>query len=67
MTVEHVDGERYAIGVRGHMIVVDQPLAVAGSDTAATPTELLVASLASCVAFCGALPGPPWGEPPRAT
>ena len=49
--VEHLDGERYAIGVRGHMIVVDQPIADGGQDTGATPTELLVASLASCVAF----------------
>lgn len=51
VTVEHLDGERYAIGVRGHLITVDQPLADGGTDTAPTPTELLVASLASCVAF----------------
>lgn len=51
VTVEHVDGERYAVGVRGHMLVVDQPLADGGDDTAPTPTELFVASLASCVAF----------------
>lgn len=51
VTVEHLDGERYVIGVRGHLITVDQPLADGGSDTAPTPTELLVSSLASCVAF----------------
>jgi uncharacterized OsmC-like protein len=51
VTVEHLDGERYVIGVRGHLVTVDQPLADGGADTAPTPTELLVASLASCVAF----------------
>jgi uncharacterized OsmC-like protein len=33
------------------MVTVDQPLADGGEDTAPTPTELLIASLASCVAF----------------
>ena len=32
-------------------MLVDQPEADGGQDAAATPTELLVASLASCVAF----------------
>lgn len=51
VTVEHLDGERYVIGVRGHLITVDQPLADGGTDTAPTPTELFVSSFASCVAF----------------
>jgi hypothetical protein len=51
MTVWHLNGDRFAIGVRDHMLTVDQPLADGGEDTAPTPTELLVASLASCVAF----------------
>ena len=50
-TVEYLDGERFAIDIRGHSVTVDQPLADGGEDTAPTPTELLVASLASCVAF----------------
>jgi uncharacterized OsmC-like protein len=50
-TVEYLDGDRFVIGIRGHMVTVDQPLADGGEDTAPTPTELLVASLASCVAF----------------
>lgn len=50
-TVEYLDGDRFAIGIRGHRVTVDQPLADGGEDTAPTPTELLVASLASCVAF----------------
>jgi putative redox protein len=51
ITVRHVSGDAYAIAARGHSVLVDQPVADGGEDTAATPTELLVASLASCVAF----------------
>ena len=51
MTVRHVGGDRFEIDVRGHVITVDQPVADGGTDTAATPTELFVAGLASCVAF----------------
>ena len=51
MEVGYLDGEAYEIAVRGHRIVVDQPLDAGGADTAPTPTELFVASLASCVAF----------------
>ena len=50
-TVKYLDGDRFAIGIRGHTVTVDQPLADGGADSAPTPTELLVASLASCVAF----------------
>jgi uncharacterized OsmC-like protein len=51
MQVSFITGESYEIVVRGHRIVVDQPVASGGADTAPTPTELFVASLASCVAF----------------
>ena len=51
LRVRHLDGESYEIGVRGHRITVDQPMHDGGQDTAPTPTELFVASLASCVAF----------------
>jgi uncharacterized OsmC-like protein len=51
MDVRYLTGETYAIAVRGHEVLVDQPGDLGGDDTAATPTELLVASLASCVAF----------------
>jgi putative redox protein len=47
----HLDGDRFAIGIRDHLITVDQPTADGGQDTAPTPTELFVASLASCVGF----------------
>jgi len=49
--VRHLDGDRFAIDVRGHTITVDQPVDAGGEDTAPTPTELFVASLAGCVAF----------------
>jgi putative redox protein len=51
VTVRHVDGDAYAITVRGHGMLTDQAVADGGKDAAATPTELLVGSLASCVAF----------------
>ena len=49
--VEHQGGDRFGIAVRGHTLTVDQPADAGGEDSAPTPTELLVASLASCVAF----------------
>ena len=51
LSVQHLGGDRFVVGVRGHEIVVDQPVDAGGDDTAPTPTELLVASLAACVAF----------------
>ncbi len=49
--VRFVAGESYEVSVRGHRVLVDQPLDAGGQDTAPTPTELFVASLATCVAF----------------
>ncbi len=51
MEVTFVSGESYEVAIRGHRIVVDQPAEDGGEDTAPTPTELFVASLASCVAY----------------
>jgi N-acetylglucosamine malate deacetylase 2 len=51
MRVEHRGGDQFDINVRGHVISVDQPVKDGGDDTAPTPTELFIASLASCVAF----------------
>lgn len=51
MSAHYRGGERYDIAVRGHTVTVDQPTEGGGEDTAPTPTELFVASLASCVAF----------------
>jgi putative redox protein len=49
--VRFVAGESYEVAVRGHRVMVDQPAEAGGQDTAPTPTELFVASLAACVAF----------------
>ena len=51
MTVQYLHGDQFAIGVPEHTITVDQPVADGGEDTAPTPTELLVASLASRTAY----------------
>jgi len=51
MRVEHRGGDKFDIKVRGHVVRVDQPVKDRGEDTAPTPTELFIASLASCVAF----------------
>jgi uncharacterized OsmC-like protein len=49
--VRHLDGDRFAVDVRGHTLLVDQPVEAGGTDTAPTPTEVFIAGLASCVAF----------------
>jgi uncharacterized OsmC-like protein len=51
MEARFVAGEAYEVTVRGHRLVVDQPAEAGGQDSAPTPTELFVASLASFVAF----------------
>jgi len=51
VTVEHRHGDQFAIHIRDHVVVVDQPADVGGDDVGPTPTELFVASLVSCVAF----------------
>jgi putative redox protein len=50
MTIEvrHEGGDRFAITMGRHRVVVDQP---GSGDEGPTPTELFVASLASCAAF----------------
>src|SRR5258707_5327907 len=45
------DGDRFVITTRGHEMLVDQPVAEGGQNSAATPTELFIASMASCIAF----------------
>jgi putative redox protein len=51
MDVRFIAGESYEVAVRGHQVRVDQPAGAGGADSAPTPVELFVASLASCVAF----------------
>jgi putative redox protein len=50
LTVVSLGGDRHRIGVRGHQLVVDQPREDGGEDAGPTPTDLFVASVASCVA-----------------
>ena len=49
--VEYKDRDLFEIDVRHHRLRVDQPVEDGGCDSAPTPTELFVVSLASCVAF----------------
>jgi uncharacterized OsmC-like protein len=51
VTVDVVGGDAYRIEIRGHTLVVDQPVDAGGEDRGPTPTELFVAALAACVAF----------------
>ena len=51
MRVRWLAEDHFDIQVRDHTITVDQPVEVGGADVGPTPTELFVASLASCVAF----------------
>jgi uncharacterized OsmC-like protein len=51
ITVGFNAGEQYDIEVRGHRLLVDQPVEAGGADEAPTPTELFVASLAGCTAY----------------
>jgi putative redox protein len=43
-----VAGYEARVTVRGHELTVDEPAEDGGKDTGPTPTELLLASLASC-------------------
>jgi putative redox protein len=52
---KHVSARRtsgfvHSVSVRGHRFVVDEPEHLGGSDTAASPLELLAAALATCTA-----------------
>jgi uncharacterized OsmC-like protein len=51
MVITHEGGVRFAVQIRGHRVVVDQPPAGGGEDLAPMPLELLGASLGSCVAL----------------
>ena len=44
-------GYQTAMMVRGHAFAADEPTDVGGTDTAPTPIELLMGSLASCTAI----------------
>jgi putative redox protein len=50
IAVDQIEGPRFSIQIREHGLVVDQPRSAGGEDLGATSTELMVASLTSCVA-----------------
>lgn len=52
--VSHVDGVRFAIQARSHIVTSDQPLENGGEDSGMTPPEFLLASLGSCAAYYAA-------------
>lgn len=49
--VRQIAGYHHEITVDGHVLEVDEPVEAGGSDAGPTPTRLLAASLASCVAI----------------
>jgi uncharacterized OsmC-like protein len=51
IVVTHEGGVRFAAQIRQHRVLVDQPHRGGGDDTAASPIELLGASLGTCVAY----------------
>ena len=51
LKVKYLEGTRFEISSRSHVIISDQPPSEGGTDQGMTPIELLVASLASCVAY----------------
>ncbi|MGD0478813.1 MAG: OsmC family protein [Terracidiphilus sp.] len=51
VNVSHVDGVRFAIQARSHIVTSDQPLENGGEDSGMTPPEFLLASLGSCAAY----------------
>ncbi len=52
--VSQVEGVRFDIQARSHIITCDQPIDNGGADSGMTPPELLLASLGSCAAFYAA-------------
>jgi uncharacterized OsmC-like protein len=50
ISVQHLGGHSFEVDVRGHKVVVDQPVEAGGHDAGMNPTELFVAGLAACVA-----------------
>ena len=49
ITSKYINKRRFESEIRGHTLVVDQPLDSGGDDAGPTPPELLVASLGTCV------------------
>ncbi len=50
-TARQREGMVHEVEVDGHTIVLDEPVDAGGTDTAASPTRVLIASLAACTAM----------------
>jgi putative redox protein len=55
VAVESKLGDKFVIetNIRGHKVVIDQPVNAAGTDTGPTPLELVLVSLAGCIGTIG--------------
>jgi len=51
MVITHEGGVKFAAQIRGHKLIVDQPVGGGGEDSAPMPLELLGAGLGTCVAL----------------
>ncbi len=51
VSVQSLPGFAQRIEVRGHVVRADEPRSVGGTDTGATPSELLLASLGACTSM----------------
>jgi putative redox protein len=51
ISVDYRTRDRFRLRIRGHELVLDQPLTAGGDDMGPTPTELFVAGLAGCIGF----------------
>jgi putative redox protein len=45
------EGFRHEVTVAGHRLVVDEPLALGGSDTGPSPYDLLISALGACTSM----------------
>ena len=46
-----ISGHKHEVEIEGHSLIVDEPVEAGGTDAGPSPTRLLTASLASCVAI----------------
>ena len=55
VTIESKLNDKFVIetDVRGHKIIIDQPANAGGTDTGATPLELILVSLSGCIGTIG--------------
>ncbi len=54
VSVQYLDGVRFAAGARGHRVLCDQPLENSGADSGMTPPEFLLVSLGTCAGYYAA-------------